>query len=146
MSWGKLPWIASNGPWSNSGSILAHYPLVTSVKGVVTKNFLKYLDNTGLTKNIFRAGQKAVLLQMSHTNEVFNLKFGTYICEVTLNSSMKRCTGPRQTGSRGTRTCRAKRRPASPNRHARSALFWESMQHKVLTLYRHFRTTYQSQL
>jgi len=123
VSWGNRHWIVSNGPRSNSGSILTHYPLVISVKEVVTKNFLKYLDNRGLTKNIFSAGQKAVLLQMSHTNEIFNLKFGTYIREVTLNSSMKRCSGLCQTGSLGTRTCRAKRRPASPNHHVRSALF-----------------------
>jgi len=64
--WGKQPWNASNDSWSNSGSILTHYPLVTPAEGVVTKNFLKYLDNTGLTKNIFRVGHKAVLLQMSH--------------------------------------------------------------------------------
>ena len=28
------------------------YPLVMSAEGVATKNFLKYLENTGLTKNI----------------------------------------------------------------------------------------------
>lgn len=47
-------------------SILTHYPLDTSAEGVVTKTFLKYLDNIGLTKNIFRVGQKTVLLQMNH--------------------------------------------------------------------------------
>jgi len=28
------------------------HPSVISAEGVVTKNFLKYLENTGLTKNI----------------------------------------------------------------------------------------------
>jgi hypothetical protein len=32
------------------------YPLVISVKEVVTKNFLKYLWNTSLTKNILKGG------------------------------------------------------------------------------------------
>jgi hypothetical protein len=41
-------------------------PLVISVEGGVTKNFLKYLKNIGLTKNILRVRQKAVLLQMCH--------------------------------------------------------------------------------
>ena len=53
-------------PLMTRGGILTHYPLVISAEGVVTKNFLKYLDNIGLTKNIFRVQQKAVLLQMSH--------------------------------------------------------------------------------
>jgi hypothetical protein len=39
-------------------------PLVISVRGVVTKNFLNYLENIGLTKNILRVGQKTILLQM----------------------------------------------------------------------------------
>jgi len=50
-------------------------------------------------------------------DDVFNLKFGTYVCEIILNSSMKRCTRPRQTESLGTRKCRAKPRPAPPNHH-----------------------------
>jgi len=41
--------------------------LVISVEEVVTKNFLKYLENTGLTKNILRVAQKTVLLQKYHT-------------------------------------------------------------------------------
>jgi len=39
------------------------YPLVISAKGVVTKNFLKYLENISLTTNILRVGHKALLLQ-----------------------------------------------------------------------------------
>ena len=57
VSWGKWPPIAFYDPQGN-GSILTHYPLVISVEGVVTKNFIKYLENTGLTKNIFRVGKK----------------------------------------------------------------------------------------
>jgi len=56
-------------PWKSniSGSLTTFmYPLEISAERVVTKNFLKYLDNIGLTKNIFRVGHKAVLLQMSH--------------------------------------------------------------------------------
>jgi len=37
------------------------YHLVISVEGLVIINFLKYLENIGLTKNILRVGQKAVL-------------------------------------------------------------------------------------
>jgi len=35
--------------------------LVISAEGVVTRNFLKYLYNVDLTKNIVRVGQKAAL-------------------------------------------------------------------------------------
>jgi hypothetical protein len=42
------------------------YPFVITAEGVVTRNCLKYLQIIGLTKNIFRAGQKAVLLQTCH--------------------------------------------------------------------------------
>ena len=42
------------------------YPLDISVEGVVTKNFLQYLENTVLTINILREGQKAVLLKTCH--------------------------------------------------------------------------------
>ena len=42
------------------------YPLVISAEGGVIKNFLKYLENYGLNKNILTVGQKAVLLQMCH--------------------------------------------------------------------------------
>jgi hypothetical protein len=40
------------------------YSLVISTEGVVTRNFVKCVKITGLTKNILRMGQKAVLLQM----------------------------------------------------------------------------------
>jgi hypothetical protein len=43
------------------------YPLVISEEAVVTKkNFLKYLENVSLTKNILGAEQKAVLIQTCH--------------------------------------------------------------------------------
>jgi len=50
-----------NNVWKLNMSI---YTLVISVEDVVTTNFLKYLKNIGLTKNILRVRQKAVLLQM----------------------------------------------------------------------------------
>jgi len=37
--------------------------LVISVEEVVSKNFLNYLEKIGLTKNVLRVGQKAILLQ-----------------------------------------------------------------------------------
>jgi hypothetical protein len=43
---------------------MSTYTLVISLEGVVTTNFLKYLENTGLTKNILGVRQKAVVLQM----------------------------------------------------------------------------------
>ena len=39
------------------------YPSVISAEGVISKNFLKYLENIGLTKNILRVGQKAIPLR-----------------------------------------------------------------------------------
>jgi len=44
--------------------------LIISVEEVVTKNFLKYLENTDLTKNILRVAHKAVLLQVSHSMQI----------------------------------------------------------------------------
>jgi hypothetical protein len=41
------------------------------MEGVVTQNFLKYLENIVLTKNILRVVQKAELLQMCHTVHEF---------------------------------------------------------------------------
>jgi hypothetical protein len=43
------------------------YPLDISVEGVVTKNFLQYLENIVLIINALREGQKALLLQACHT-------------------------------------------------------------------------------
>jgi hypothetical protein len=37
---------------------------------VVTKNFPKYLQNTGLTKNVLRAGQKAAPSQTCHITQI----------------------------------------------------------------------------
>jgi hypothetical protein len=47
------------------------YPSVISVEGVVTKNFIKYLENIALTKNILRVGHKAVLLHTCHIKRKF---------------------------------------------------------------------------
>ena len=46
---------------------LSMYTLVISVEEAVTKNFLQYLENIGLTKKQPKSGKKAVLLQMCHT-------------------------------------------------------------------------------
>jgi hypothetical protein len=42
--------------------------------------------------------------------------------------------------------CGAKPRPPSPNHHMRSASFWDFMQRRAVIPYRHFSTTYRSQL
>ena len=43
--------------------------LVTWVEWVITKNFLKYIENIYLNKNILRVGQKALLLHIiQYTN------------------------------------------------------------------------------
>ena len=47
------------------------YPLVTSVEGIVTRTFLKYLENICVTRNNLRVGQKAVLLQTCHIERKF---------------------------------------------------------------------------
>ena len=41
---------------------LSIYSSAISAGGVVTKNFLKHLKNTDLTKNILRVGQKALIV------------------------------------------------------------------------------------
>jgi len=56
-------------------------------------------------------------------DEVFSLKFGAPICEVILNSHTEHWTRSFWTGPRG-----VKPRPASPNRHVISALFWDITQ------------------
>jgi hypothetical protein len=68
------------------------------------------------------------------------------MCEAVLNLRMTRWTRPRQTGLLRIGTCGTKPRPALPNRHARSALFWYIMKHIVVIPYQHFRTTYRSHL
>jgi hypothetical protein len=50
---------------------LSIYSLVISVEGVVTRSFLKYIENTGLTKISLKVWQKAVLLQTCHTVRKF---------------------------------------------------------------------------
>jgi hypothetical protein len=47
------------------------YFSVISAEGVVTENFLKHLEKTGLTKNILGVGQKAILLQTCDTVRKF---------------------------------------------------------------------------
>ena len=57
--------IIINNIWKvKNGSL---YPTDISADGVVTKSFLKYLQNIGLTKNILRVVLKAALLQTCHT-------------------------------------------------------------------------------
>ena len=59
------------------------HPLVISVEGAVTKIFLKYLENIGLTKTILRVGQNAIPLQ--------NVSYSTQIpwtCPLILGDSM----------------------------------------------------------
>jgi len=45
------------------------YPFITSMEEVATKNFLQYPNNIGLSKNILRLGQRALLL---HTCDICN--------------------------------------------------------------------------
>ena len=52
-------------------NIVSVYPLVISAEGVVTRNFVQYQQNIGLTKNTLREGQRAVLLQTCHTERKF---------------------------------------------------------------------------
>jgi len=65
------------------------------VEGMVTKNFLNYPENTGLTKNVLRVGQKAILLQ---TCQVVcrtcpltlrdRMNFLNQICKISLTSGI----------------------------------------------------------
>ena len=57
-------------------------PLVISVEGAVTINFLKYLESIGLTKHILLVGQKAVLLQMHQSMQI------PRTCTLTLQDRM----------------------------------------------------------
>ena len=54
------------------------------MEGTVTKNFLKYLQNTGLTKNILRVGQKAVAFI---TNVSYSVKIPR-ACPLTLGDGV----------------------------------------------------------
>jgi hypothetical protein len=51
-------------------NIVSVYPLVISAEGVVTKNFLKYLENIALTKNIL-SGTKHNIITNVHTVRKF---------------------------------------------------------------------------
>ena len=49
---------------------IAIYPSVISAERVVTRNFLKYLQNIGLTKNILRVGLRAALKSSTENKEM----------------------------------------------------------------------------
>jgi len=70
-------------PWKSniSGSLTTLiYPLVISAERVVTKNFLKHLEHTGLTKNIFnKSGANS-----STTTNMSYSKQAPRICPLTL--------------------------------------------------------------
>ena len=56
------------------------HPFIIPVERVVTNNFLKYLENIGLTKNVLRVGQNTVL-------HIANVSYSTQIsrtCPLTL--------------------------------------------------------------
>jgi hypothetical protein len=57
--------------WSWKLNNIYVHPLIISAEGVVTINFLKYLDNTDVTKNILKVGQKEALLQTCHIQRKF---------------------------------------------------------------------------
>jgi hypothetical protein len=46
------------------------YRLVISAEGVVTRSFLKYLDNIGLTKNIVKSGANSTIASVSHSTQI----------------------------------------------------------------------------
>jgi len=69
-------------------------------------------------------------------------KCGTDICEIIWNSRMKHQTRPCQTRSLWTRLCGAKLRPALPNHHVKSLLYWDIMQCQMAVPFWCFRTTY----
>ena len=77
----------------------------------------------------------------SKARQGFFLRFGTLICELSLNSHTKCWTGPRQAGLLWTGPCRAKPRPASSDHHVRSALLQDIKQYRVVIHYLHFGTT-----
>jgi hypothetical protein len=60
--------------------------------------------------------------------KTFYLKVCTWICEVTFSSRMRRWTILYQTESLGTKPCGVKPRPAVPNSHVTSLLFWDIKQ------------------
>jgi hypothetical protein len=47
------------------------HSLVISVERVVTRSFLKYIENRGLTENTLKVRQKAAILQTCHTVRKF---------------------------------------------------------------------------
>ena len=47
------------------------YRLVISAEGVVTRSFLKYLDNIGLTKNIVKSGaNNSAIASVLHSTQI----------------------------------------------------------------------------
>jgi len=51
------------------------YPIVVSAEGVITRNFLKYLENMSLTKNILRVPlQKCHILRKFLTTHHLTLR------------------------------------------------------------------------
>ena len=96
--------------------------------------------STATWEDCIRADVFTVFTQMQ--DAVFPLNLALK-CGVVLNLCMK-C----QTGLCWTRWLwkGAKTRPASPNHHVRSALFWDITQHRVVIPYRCFGTTYWSRV
>ena len=112
-----------------------------SNKHYVTPNFKEHvIVNTQNSKQDLQ-----IYHIYANARRQFSLKFDIYVCEVVLNSRIKHRTRPPQTRSLWTGPCGAKPRTALPS-HARSGLFWDITQHRVVTLYRRFGTTYGSHL
>jgi hypothetical protein len=76
-----------------------------------------------------------------NARQSFSVKFGTSMCEVTVNSCVRRWTRSLWTGP-----CRAKQRHELANCHMRSAVFWDITQHGGVIPYQCFGTTYQPHL
>jgi hypothetical protein len=50
---------------------VSKYRLVISAEGVVTRSFLKYLENIGLTKNIVKSGaNNSTIARVSHSTQI----------------------------------------------------------------------------
>ena len=55
-------------PWNLNKIIV--YTLVISAEGVVTRNFLKYLQNTGLTKNLKSWAKSSTITNVSYRTHI----------------------------------------------------------------------------
>jgi hypothetical protein len=116
------------------------------VSGNFTKTDIRVNPFYNVCQTMHNITKPAITVFTQKQEEVLFLKFGTQIHGVILNMCMTHWTAQCQTGLLWTRSCRAKPWPASTNHCVRSPFFWDTLQRWMVIPYKHFSTTYWSQL